>query len=274
MTVEQTSQTQTGGEPVQADGIPGEGITGFVVKANASAKVGGDLVSNSTELIYQFGRTVGLVDVVAVHAEQQQAATEMAEQVVAQRVAEKRAEKGQEQAALAASYPTPTPTAPAPAPAPVPAGTIPPFDAWPEGQKPNGRGTVKYLPTSIVPTDMLRAKIAEGIRANGDNPDLFAIFDERIGDRGFENGGQNYMVASIKPTDDHPARQDARFTTDKGYAKSLYYADFERDGSVKVKPTADYSTWLEVQRQVAAQVAAQTGGQPATAAAGDPEMPF
>lgn len=110
-------------------------------------------------------------------------------------------------------------------------------------------------------TDVFKAKIAEAIRAQGDNPDLFAIYDERIGNRGIEGGNQNWSVASVKPSDQHPAKADSRFITDSGYSKSVYFVDFQKDGSVSVKQSSDYQTWLEVQRQVAAQVAAQQGGQ-------------
>lgn len=138
----------------------------------------------------------------------------------------------------------------APQAAPQAAGGVNPADTatWPVAYKPNGAGSFKYLPTSVVPRarliDMVTAKLPE----MGINPDEVVVFDDRTGDRGIESGGQAYCVGKVK------AKSDSRLTAAMQGKQILANIDFEPGGQVKVTLSRDGKTALQAM-QIAGQFA-------------------
>ena len=239
--------------------IEGEGITGFTVEARAT----GDYQSYATRLEYSFGRVVGNVDVVQPHEEMATFVSELAVDQLTKHLKRVEAEAAQRRTVGSQPQPQEAPQpaggsapmaggagapaqapSPQPAPAPMTAPQQPPQQQpqpqpapqglqWATGQRPQGKGTVRYVTSASMPTDQFKSEIAGAIRAVGDNPDQFVIFDNRIGQRGFESGAQNYSVAAVKPTQGSPLEQQLG-------SRSAYFVDFNDDGTIRVKASRDY----------------------------------
>jgi hypothetical protein len=113
---------------------------------------------------------------------------------------------------------------------------------WPIAYKPNGAGSFKYLPTSVVPRerfiDMAKAKLPE----LGLSEEQVNIFDDRTGDRGIENGGQSYTAGKIKAKPETPL---AAAMQGKAIVGNI---DFTPGGDVKVSLSRDGKTALQAMK--------------------------
>lgn len=279
------SETQ---QTVQQETVPaGEGYTGFEVNASFGDKVGQTLISHSTKVVYVFGREVGSVDLVEPHSKAAALAHELAKREVENRVAAFRQETG---ATVAPTPPAPQPAAPAApaqapapvpapqqqaAPAPAPAPQAAPADGDPRqgvGQRPNGKGQIRFFTTAQLSSDDFKARIGQALQALGEDPAEFVIYDERTGNRGLESGGENFSTASVKPVDGTLAAEQAAMKTQRGGTKTAYYVDMEADGSVSLSASKDYKSVkaaIDMARQM-------QGGQqpPAVPPPGDEDVPF
>lgn len=255
----------------------GEGITSFEVSATYGDKVNGILVSQTTRLGYEFGRPVQSVDLVEPHAEASGLAYDLAQRDVEQRVAEIKANQPaptipaapqpQTQAAGAGAPPPQVPQAPAAAPAPS-------GDGWAVGQKPNGKGQIRYVTTNAMSTDAFRDAIAQAIAAAGYDPSSYLIYDNRVGDRGLEAGETNWSVANVKPAEGNPMADDPDFKTDRGGTKSAFFVDFNADGSVKVKETSVMEDFVKAFRKAQAMSGTAAPAAPPPPPPADDDVPF
>lgn len=141
------------------------------------------------------------------------------------------------------------------------AGGVNPADSstWPVAYKPNGAGSFRYLPTSVVPRQRLIEMVTEKLPAMGIDPEQVVVFDDRTGDRGIENGNQSYCVGKVK------AKQDSPLTAAMQGKQILANIDFEPGGQVKVTLSRDGKTALQ---------AMQIAGQFATLGAVEEPAPF
>ena len=117
---------------------------------------------------------------------------------------------------------------------------------WPTAYKPNGAGSFKYLPTSVVPRqrfiEMVEAKLPElGIK-----PDDVVIYDDRGGDRGIENNGHSYTAGKVKVKTESPLAAAMQGKT------ILANVDFVPGGDVHVSLSRDGKTAMQ-----AAKIASQ-----------------
>jgi hypothetical protein len=114
------------------------------------------------------------------------------------------------------------PVAPAPAPAgafagqaaPVsgPAATVavangaaPATGQWMSVASRFGDGDLRFLPTTVYPSEQLEAEVGKWLTAQGLNPDAFKVWDNRPGPKGLEAGVPNGCVAAVKISKDAQA---------------------------------------------------------------------
>lgn len=207
-----------------------EGITEFEVTVGRAK----DYQSTTSTIRYTFGRPVSLADYMVREAEVAGLAAELAERRVDQLVAQKQAEV---QAAVEQQTRTVTPP---PQPSQyATAGAAQVVATWRTASHPKGNGKVKYRPSSELSSDSLKAMVRAAIAETGANPDLHAVYDERVGAKGLEATNQGYRFCSVKPTDSNPAAAFCK--NDKGYTDASFYVDFNDDGTVRVKQTDRYT---------------------------------
>lgn len=120
---------------------------------------------------------------------------------------------------------------------------------WPIAQKPNGAGTFRYLPTSVVPRErfleMAKSKLADF----GLSEEIVNVFDDRTGDRGIENGGQSYTAGKIK------AKPDTALAAAMQGKTIVANIDFAPGGDLKVSLSKDGKTAMQAMK-IAGQFAA------------------
>lgn len=167
-------------------------------------------------------------------------------------------------AAGPAPAPQPAPSQAAPAQAPHPAeaagqlveqqlggqqiaGQQPGQPQWAVGQKPQNRGSFRYLPSSVVDTDTFRQRASQALQQIGVDPATVSIFDDRVGQYGLEGGNNGYSAGKAK------AGQDSQLKQLLGQRDIVAYLDFEQDGTVKASLTKDAKAALQAV-QLAAQV--------------------
>lgn len=151
-------------------------------------------------------------------------------------------------------------TTPAPAPQPATQTPASPPQAapaqqqqqvvWATGSNPRG-DTFEYRPTTNLPTETFKNVIKQRIAEAGEDPNHFAIFDERMGARGLEAGGSNYGPATVKTTTSHPAHAAMK---QGNKVSAAFFVDFTKDGNVKVNATNKFKEALEGAGQPAASV--------------------
>lgn len=111
-------------------------------------------------------------------------------------------------------------------------------DLWAVANKPNGAGSFRYIPTSIVPRSefisMAESKLAE---AGIDASDV-TIFDDRGGDRGIESGGGHYSCGKVK------AKPDGKLIQAMGGKAIVANIDFVSEREVKLSVTREGKTAL------------------------------
>lgn len=253
----QSTTHQDGAIAVVPDGPQ---IVGFSARHTA----GQDYQSAAVEIEYRFPQPVDYVDAVRFFGDAQAQAEEQAEAKLADTIARRKAQAAAVQPANIVSSPATSTTVPASQP-PVPAqpgpvgpasgSGVPPIPASlvesqlggqqvsaaqpgglpvAVGTTPKG-GQVKYVPTSHLSSKAFEDAIRAQITALGFDESEFAVFDNRSRDGqypGFEQGGQNYAVASIKARNDSRAQK----VLDK---KTAFYADFDDAGQLTVKASKD-----------------------------------
>lgn len=131
-------------------------------------------------------------------------------------------------AELAAAAPATTPSVSAPTQS---AGAN-----WAVANKPNGTGSFRYIPTSVISRadfiSMSESKLAD---AGIDASDV-TIFDDRGGDRGIEAGGGHYSAGKVK------AKPDGKLIQAMGGKAIVANIDFTPDGDVKISVTREGKT--------------------------------
>lgn len=120
---------------------------------------------------------------------------------------------------------------------------------WPIAYKPNGAGTFRYLPTSVVSRErfleMAKSKLADF----GLSEEIVNIFDDRTGDRGIERGGQSYTAGKIK------AKPDTALAAAMQGKTIVANIDFAPGGDLKVSLSKDGKTAMQAMK-IAGQFAA------------------
>ena len=224
-----------------------DGITAFEVEVRPSREFQGV----GTTVRYEFTDAVDEADVYGPHAEVAGLAQELANAKLDQLIAER-------QAADQAEVENQTKKKPRPASANEDA--TPSSDSspdWKQASKPNGRGTIRFRPTSDLSTSAFKQMVVEAIKQTGANPELHQVWDERPS---LEKDGKGWSVANVRPTEDNPAFEHNKNA--KGYQNNSYFVDFNNDGTVRVKPSDKYREAAE------AAVQEQQGSD------GDDQLPF
>lgn len=120
---------------------------------------------------------------------------------------------------------------------------------WPIAYKPNGAGSFRYLPTSVVSRErfleMAKAKLPE----LGLSDEVVNIFDDRTGERGVENGGHSYTAGKIK------AKPDSALAAAMQGKTIVGNIDFAPGGDIKVSLSKDGKTAMQAMK-IAGQFAA------------------
>lgn len=230
-------------ETTDHEPFPDEGFTTFETSHTVGDKVDQKLLSVTVRATYSFGRTVDM--------ESMQAPLASAQQFVEARAVAKMDEVMERERAQQRAAPNPyvgnvTSTQPAPPVHPVPAApAAAPPDFSPGGAAVHlrvgrGKGQNKdlyFLPTTVMPTEALKQRVANVIREHGLDANHFVVFDNRPGDKGLEAGQPNYSVARVV------AGQDGPFAQQLGN-KTAFFIDFTREGALKVTPSNEMQTML------------------------------
>ena len=137
---------------------------------------------------------------------------------------------------------------------------------WAVGQKPNGRGSFKYLTTATVPTDQFRQLANQSLQQLGVDPQHVMVFDDRTGQYGLEGGNTTYSAGKAK------AGKDTQLKQMLGDRDIVAYLDFEQDGSVKASLTKDARAAIQALSMM--QQAQQPAQQPAAPPPTDADLPF
>lgn len=130
------------------------------------------------------------------------------------------------------------------APAEQMGGSIaaPSTDNWKQALKPNGAGSFRFLPTSVVSKQdfirMAEAKLPE----LGIDPEQAVVFDDRGGDRGIEAGEKYYCAGKVK------ARRDSQLESIMDGKSIVANIDFDDDGTLKVSLSRDGKTAIQAMK--------------------------
>lgn len=120
---------------------------------------------------------------------------------------------------------------------------------WPIAYKPNGAGTFRYLPTSVVSRERFLEMASAKLPELGLNDSVVNIFDDRTGERGIERGGQSYTAGKIKAKPDTPLAAAMQGKT------IVANIDFSPGGDLKVSLSKDGKTAMQAMK-IAGQFAA------------------
>ena len=266
----------------------GEGITGFSVEVAASAQH----QSFRTSIEYSFGRPVKSTDMAVPHEQAAQYAQQLAVRELNRHLDRVDAEvKQKRQGGQPAPPQPPAQQAPPPqqqAPAQPQGQSFPNAGAaapqgmagqgagqaaapqWVTGQKPQGQGSHRFVGTASLDSQTFKTMIAQQLAAQGENPDAFAIYDNRPD---LEQGNPQWQVAAVKPVEGSPAALNPAMLTQQGKPKSAFFVDFQQDGSVALKATRDYEQHRQAQ-QMAQQMAGQQQPAAPQAPAPSDDVPF
>lgn len=95
--------------------------------------------------------------------------------------------------------------------------------------------TVRFLSSTVYPSDLLKSNISEWLTSKGLNPACFEIWDERTGQRGAEAGNAISSVANVKIAEPYRSQVPAEVTfTERGGVKAIIRAKFNADGSLYI----------------------------------------
>lgn len=237
----------------EVEAVPGEGITGFSVTAGISEEYATD--KTATTLHYTFGRPVEVVDICTKHHEMSQLVSDLELEGHAQHLAKKKAELHQatQQVQPQAPAPAQQPVSP-PQPGP-PQGITQPqpqqppgadmSPPWATGAKPNGGGTIRFIPTRVFPTAAFEMEVYRQLSDQGLDPSLYEVWDNRAS---LEGGQPGWGCGSVKPQSHNPL-VGALGSTPAGYPKAAFYIDFADNGAVVLKPTKEFTAAHQPQQQ-------------------------
>lgn len=139
---------------------------------------------------------------------------------------------------------------------------------WAVGQKPQDRGTVKYVTTASVSAEQFREQANQAIAGLGVDVSQVTVFDDRTGNYGLEGGNTAYSAGKAK------AGKDTQLKQLLGNRDIVAYLDFKNDGTVEATLTKDAKSAVQ-----AIQMMQQAGGQQAQPQqaphpADNPDVPF
>lgn len=119
---------------------------------------------------------------------------------------------------------------------------------WRIANKPEGRGSFRYLPSSVVTESEFVSRAKQKVPALGFDVDEIVVFDDRIGARGLESGGEHYCAGKVK------ARADSRLAAAMQGKSIVANVDFDETGEIRVTPSRDGKAALQAM-QIASQLA-------------------
>jgi len=109
-------------------------------------------------------------------------------------------------------------------------------DVWAIANKPNGAGSFRYIPTTLVSRSDFISLVEAKLAALGIDPNEVTIFDDRGGERGIESGGGHYSAGKVK------AKPDSKMVQAMGGKAIVANVDFAGENDVKVSLTKDGKT--------------------------------
>jgi hypothetical protein len=115
----------------------------------------------------------------------------------------------------------------------APSFTAPSADGWAIANKPAGKGTFRYLTTSVVSSDDFRAAVVAQLPSLGIDPEDVDVYDDRVGNYGLEKGNDSYTAGKIK------VKTGTKLEAALNGKNIVGGADFAPDGSVKVSLSKD-----------------------------------
>lgn len=118
----------------------------------------------------------------------------------------------------------------------APPAQQPQGDGWLTAQKPNGQGSFEFPSTAILEPGTLKTMLCDQIRGFGDDPNCFAIYDNRVGQYALEDGNSGYSIATVKPVKETDLQ--VRLAN-----KAAYLVDVDRNG-LTVKRSKEYEAAL------------------------------
>lgn len=245
----QPAPTPSGYQPAQ-----GEGLTEVTVEVTPSWGYQKVTVSGTVTFATPRSYADALPAIEDLYEALEQSSAEKVDRLVAL----KEEREGANRQKVAASSPAAFGSAAPAAPATVPQtpGTLP----WQQGTKPNGKGAFRYLPSSYIGTDTLKAQAELQLEGLGLSKADVNIFDNRVGQYGLEGGHDSYSVGVIK------AKQDSPLLAALGGKAIVGNVDFNDDGSVRASLSRDGKAAVQ-----AMSIAQQLGGTPV---AEEEELPF
>lgn len=115
-------------------------------------------------------------------------------------------------------------------------------DNWKQAIKPNGAGTFRFIPTSVVSKqDFIKMAEAQ-LPELGLDPEQVVVFDDRGGDRGIEAGEKYYCAGKVK------ARKDSQLESIMDGKNIVANIDFDNDGSLKMSLSRDGKTAVQAMK--------------------------
>lgn len=111
-------------------------------------------------------------------------------------------------------------------------------DVWAIANKPNGAGSFRYIPSSIMSRTDFISLVESKLPSIGLDPSEVTVFDDRVGDRGIEVGGGHYSAGKVK------AKPDSKMVQAMGGKAIVANVDFLSENDVKVSLTKDGKTAL------------------------------
>lgn len=115
-------------------------------------------------------------------------------------------------------------------------------DNWKQAIKPNGAGTFKFLPTSVVSKQKFIEMAEDKLPGLGIDKEQVVVFDDRGGDRGIEAGEKYYCAGKVK------ARKDSQLESIMDGKSIVANVDFDDDGTLKVSLSRDGKTAIQAMK--------------------------
>ena len=124
---------------------------------------------------------------------------------------------------------------------------------WRIASKPEGRGSFRYLPTTVVTESEFVNRAKAKLPDMGFDVDQLVVFDDRGGARGIEAGNEFYCAGKVK------ARNDSALAAAMQGKSIVANIDFDDSGDLKVTLSRDGKAALQ-----AIQIASQLAGSSST----------
>jgi len=107
------------------------------------------------------------------------------------------------------------------------------MNSWPTAFKPNGAGSFKYLPSSVISKQDFIEKASQKVAEMGIPLADVTVFDDRDGAQGIESGGSQYSAGKVK------VKPDSKLAAAMQGKSILASVDFIAGGDVKVALSRD-----------------------------------